>query len=121
MAPPDPRGQLPLTAVVLHILLALADGERHGYAIAQEIEETTAGEIRTGPGTLYGSIQRMLAASLIEETLARRRGADDDERRRYYRMTPFGKRVLELEVQRLSEIVRLARTKRLIHDTGAAR
>jgi DNA-binding PadR family transcriptional regulator len=117
---PDPRGQLPLTAVVLHILLALTDGERHGYAIAQEIEDTTGGEIRTGPGTLYGSIQRMLAASLVEETAPRKRAADDDERRRYYRLTPFGKRVLELELQRLSRIVRVARAKRLLHDTVGA-
>jgi DNA-binding PadR family transcriptional regulator len=64
----DPRKQLPLTPVVLHILLSLTDGERHGYAIAQEIEETTERQIRMGPGTLYGSIQRMLSASLIEET-----------------------------------------------------
>src|SRR4051812_13092843 len=109
----DPRSQLPLTAVVLHILLTLTEGERHGYAIAQEIEETTVGEIRTGPGTLYGSIQRMLAASLIEETPHRRRAEDDDERRRYYRMTAFGKRVLDLELQRLARIVRVATGKRL--------
>ena len=87
MALVDPKGLLPLTPVVLHILLTLADGERHGYAIAQEVEETTDGQIRMGPGTLYGSIQRMLNASLIEETPQRRRPADDDERRRYYRIT----------------------------------
>src|SRR3982750_327995 len=102
----DPRSQLPLTPVVLHILLALTDGERHGYAIAQEIEETTEGQIRMGPGTLYGSIQRMLTASLIDEAPARRRPSDEDGRRRYYRMTTFGKRVLELELQRLSSVVR---------------
>lgn len=120
MAPADPRGQLPLTPVVLHILLALTDGERHGYAIAQEIEETTGGEIRTGPGTLYGSVQRMLAAGLIEDAPHRRRAEDDDERRRYYRMTSFGRRVLELDLQRLAQIVSLARGKRLLHDTGIA-
>ena len=76
MVQTDPSSQLPLTAVVLHILLALADGERHGYAIAQEIEETTHGQIHMGPGTLYGSIQRMLGASLIEEAPQRRRAAD---------------------------------------------
>ena len=116
----DPRSQLPLTAVVLHILLALSDGERHGYAIAQEIGETTAGQIRMGPGTLYGSIQRMLSASLIEEAPHRRRAADDDERRRYYRMTSFGSRVLELELQRLANVVRVARSKRLVRDPGVA-
>ena len=115
----DPRSQLPLTPVVLHILLALTDGERHGYAIAQEIEETTDGQIHMGPGTLYGSIQRMLSASLIEET-APRRQTDDDERRRYYRMTTLGKRVLEAELQRLSRVVLLARTKRLLRDPGVA-
>src|SRR3954470_17428174 len=120
MVQTDPTSQLPLTAVVLHILLALADGERHGYAIAQEIEDTTDGQIHMGPGTLYGSIQRMLGASLIEEAPQRRRAADDDERRRYYRTTPLGRRVLELELQRLSRVVRLARTKRILRDPGVA-
>ncbi len=118
--PPDPKAQLPLTAVVLHILLALNDGERHGYAIAQEIEQATAGQIRTGPGTLYGSIQRMLAASLIEDAPRRKRAANEDERRRYYRITTFGHRVLALELQRLADVVRVARSKRLLPDTGAA-
>lgn len=118
----DPRSQLPLTPVVLHILLALSDGERHGYAIAQDVEDATQGSVRMGPGTLYGSIQRMLAASLIEEAPARRRATDadehDDARRRYYRMTSFGKRVLGLELERLNDIVRLARHKQLV---GGAR
>jgi DNA-binding PadR family transcriptional regulator len=120
MAPSDQNGLHPLTPVVLHILLTLADGERHGYAIAQEVEETTDGQIRMGPGTLYGSIQRMLSASLIEETSPRRRPADDDERRRYYRITALGQRSLELELQRLSRVVRLARTKHLLRDPGVA-
>ena len=120
MAPAEPNSQPPLTPVVLHILLTLADGDRHGYAIAQEIEETTEGQIRMGPGTLYGSIQRMLAASLIQEAAQRRRAPDDDERRRYYRMTPLGRRTLELELQRLSRVVRLARSKRLLRDPGVA-
>lgn len=114
----DPHAQLPLTPVVLHILLALADGERHGYAIAQVIEETTQGLVRMGPGTLYGSIQRMLASSLIEETSSRRRASDDsgsdDPRRRYYRATSFGRRVLTLELERLSAIVTVARQKQLV-------
>ncbi|HEY4216512.1 MAG TPA: PadR family transcriptional regulator [Gemmatimonadaceae bacterium] len=118
---PDPHAQLPLTAAVLHILLALTEGERHGYAIAQQIEEATDGEMRLGPGTLYGSIQRMLAASLIDEAAPprRRRASDEDERRRYYRMTPFGRRVLELELRRLAAVVRIARGKRLLPDAGA--
>lgn len=116
----DPRTHLPLTPVVLHILLALADGERHGYAIAQEVEATTCGQVRMGPGTLYGSIQRMLTASLIEETSPRKRAADDDERRRYYRMTQLGQRVLELELARLADIVRIARARRLLPDPRTA-
>lgn len=112
----DPHGQLPLTPVVLHILLALSSGERHGYAIAQEITETTAGQIPIGPGTLYGSIQRMLTASLIEEAPAKRRANAEDERRRYYRMTVFGRRVLDLELQRLAHVLRLARDRQLLPD-----
>lgn len=119
---------LPLTPVVLHILLALTDGRqhddngRHGYAVAQEVEETTDGQIRMGPGTLYGSIQRMLTSGLIEE-IVRRGGAssdDDDERRRYYRLTAFGRRVLELELTRLQRVVVLARAKHLLHGPEPA-
>ena len=111
----DPSSHLPLTPVVLHVLLALADEPqgKHGYAVAREVEEVTEGQIRMGPGTLYGSIQRMLDAGLIEE----RRGKatnGDDERRRYYRMTAFGKRVLGLELSRLAEVVALARRKQLL-------
>jgi DNA-binding PadR family transcriptional regulator len=116
----DPQAQLPLTPVVLHILLALADGERHGYAIAQEVEATTDGQLRMGPGTLYGSIQRMLAASLIEDAIPRKRAADDDERRRYYRMTAFGRRVLQLELERLAAVVHLARARDLLRDPRPA-
>jgi DNA-binding PadR family transcriptional regulator len=110
--PKDPQTQLPLTPVVLHILLALADERqgKHGYAVAREVEELTDGQIRMGPGTLYGSIQRMLDAELIEE----RRSRSDDERRRYYRITPFGRRVLELEVGRLADVVAIARRKQLL-------
>ena len=110
----DPASQLPLTPVVLHMLLALA-GERqgkHGYALAKEVEEVSEGQIRMGPGTLYGSIQRMIDAGLIDE--AARRTADDDERRRYYRITPLGRRVLELELARLNAVLAIAREKNLI-------
>jgi DNA-binding PadR family transcriptional regulator len=111
----DPLSQLPLTPVVLHVLLSLADEKqgKHGYAIAREVEELTDSQIRMGPGTLYGSIQRMLDAELIEE----RRGkvaVGDDERRRYYRCTAFGKRVLSLELSRLSAVVAIARRKELL-------
>lgn len=115
MSSNDPQAQLPLTPVVLHTLLSLADERqgKHGYAIAREVEELTDGQIRMGPGTLYGSIQRMLDASLIEERLSRPQ-ADDDERRRYYRITPFGRRVLGLELSRLAGVVAIARRKQLL-------
>jgi DNA-binding PadR family transcriptional regulator len=115
----DTPAQTPLTPAVLHILLALAEGERHGYAIAQEIETATEGEIHMGPGTLYGSIRRMLGAGLIDESPKRRR-PDDDGRRRYYRMTPVGRRLLEAELARLTRVVRVARGKRVIRDPGVA-
>jgi DNA-binding PadR family transcriptional regulator len=117
----ESSAQTPLTPAVLHILLALAEGERHGYAIAQEIETTTEGEIRMGPGTLYGSIRRMLGAGLIDESPApKRRRPDDDERRRYYKMTPLGRRLLEAELSRLTRVVRVARGKRVLRDPGVA-
>jgi DNA-binding PadR family transcriptional regulator len=114
MATPDPHAQLPLTPVVLHILLALADERngKHGYAVAREVEEVTEGQINMGPGTLYGSIQRMLDAQLIEERRAGR--GDEDERRRFYRLTSFGRRVLSLEVARLASVVAIARRKQLL-------
>lgn len=110
---PDPDSLLPLSPVVLHILLALADEPqgKHGYAVAREVEDFTDGQIRMGPGTLYGSIQRMLDAAIIEE---RRSRGGDDERRRYYRITTLGRRVLEREVARLAAVVAIARRKQLL-------
>jgi DNA-binding PadR family transcriptional regulator len=110
----DPQSQLPLTPVVLHILLALANEPqgKHGYAIAREVEEVTDRHVRMGAGTLYGSIQRMLDAGLIEERRAR--GNPEQERRRFYRITAFGRRVLALELTRLSEVVAIARRKQLL-------
>ena len=108
---------LPLTAVVLHLLLALSDGDRHGYAVAQEVERLTDGAVRLGPGTLYGSLRRLLDAALIEEAAAR---ADADERRRYYRVTALGRRALELELERLARVVAVARARRLLHDPEPA-
>ena len=105
---------LPLTPAVFHILLALADRERHGYSIMQEVEARTDAKIRLGPGTLYGSIKRMLAAGLIEEMEARPDPALDDERRRYYRLTNFGRRVAAAEAERLHSLVREARAKKLL-------
>jgi DNA-binding PadR family transcriptional regulator len=111
---PRPAEFLPLTPAVLHILLALADGEQHGYAIAQAVESLTDGTVRMGPGTLYGSIGRMVTSGLIEEATRARGRAADDERRRFYRMTPLGRRVLESETDRLARVVALARAKNVL-------
>lgn len=104
----------PLTPAVFHILLALADGEKHGYAIMKEVEAQSGGSVRMGPGTLYGSIKRMLAAELIEESGQRPDPQLDDERRRYYRLTGLGARVIEAESQRLDGLVKLARQKHIL-------
>ena len=110
----NPQDMLPLTPAVFHILLALADGEKHGYAIMQEVETLTDGKIRLGPGTLYGSIKRLLAGGMIEESDERPDPEQDDERRRYYRLTAFGRRVLGAEAQRLSDLVSVAQSKRIL-------
>jgi DNA-binding PadR family transcriptional regulator len=110
------EGLLPLTPAVFHILLALSDGERHGYGIMQEIAARTHGKFRLGPGTLYGSIKRMLADGVIVETDARPDPALDDQRRRYYRLTPLGQRVAEAEAERLAQLVGIARAKRLLPE-----
>jgi DNA-binding PadR family transcriptional regulator len=102
---------LPLTPPVFHILLALADEERHGYGIMQDIARQTNDTLQLGPGTLYGCLKRMLAAGLVEESVERPDPALDDERRRYYRMTVLGKRVVRAEAQRLAGAVMAARTK----------
>jgi DNA-binding PadR family transcriptional regulator len=110
----DPESLLPLTPAVFHILLALADNERHGYGIMQEISRRTDGKLRMGPGTLYGSIKRMLADGLIEKSGERPDPALDDERRHYYRLTDFGQRVVRAEAQRLAQLVNVARAKQLL-------
>jgi DNA-binding PadR family transcriptional regulator len=110
----DMNHLLPLTPAVFHILLALADGERHGYAIMQEVTNTTEGRIKMGPGTLYGTIKRLLEAKLVEESDERPDPALDDERRRYYQLTGIGRRVLKAEAERLAALVKLAQSKRLI-------
>jgi len=116
MANPAPGNDefVPLTPTVFYILLSLADQERHGYAIMQEVEAMTRGQTRMGPGTLYGAIKRMLAAGLIVESDERPDPEYDDERRRYYRLTTLGRRVLSAETQRLSHLVEVARRKRRV-------
>jgi DNA-binding PadR family transcriptional regulator len=117
--PRKAEDMLPLTPAVLHILLALADGERHGYGIMQEVTRRAGGQVKMGPGTLYGSIKRMLADGLIEEAGKRPDPALDDERRRYYRLTSFGLRVMQAEVLRLQQLVRLAQSKQVIGGSEA--
>lgn len=117
--PRKAEDMLPLTPAVLHILLALADGERHGYGIMQEVTRRAAGQVKMGPGTLYGSLKRMLADGLIEEAGERPDPALDDERRRYYRLSSFGLRVMQLEVLRLHQIVQLAQSKQVIGGSEA--
>ena len=103
---------LPLPPATFHILLAVAQQDRHGYAIIQDVEARTQGELRMSAGTLYRSIARMVEQGLIAE-VAKRRAADDDQRRRYYRLTPFGTTVARAEMRRLSQLVRLARARGL--------
>lgn len=116
----SPEALLPLTPAVFHILLSLADGEKHGYAIMREVRARTAGAMRLGPGTLYGSIQRMLKDDLIVEMRERADPVHGEERRRYYRLTSFGQRVLQAEAQRLEQLVRIAQTKRVLPGLSPA-
>jgi DNA-binding PadR family transcriptional regulator len=115
----EPGELLPLTPAVFHILLALADGERHGYAVMQEVAANTRGQMQMGPGTLYGTIKRMLAANLIEESDERPAPDLDDERRRYYRLTGLGRKVLAAEVERLANLVSLAQSKKLTGESSS--
>jgi DNA-binding PadR family transcriptional regulator len=104
---------LPLPLATFHILLALCDDDRHGYAILQEVARRTGGELRLSAGTLYRSIQRMLEDGLILERRERPAPEQDDERRRYYRITPLGSAAARAEAARLSALVRMARAKGL--------
>ena len=115
----DPEELLPLTPAAFHVLLALADGERHGYAIMQEIEAHTDGKFKMGPGTLYGTIKRLLEAALIEESDERPDPHLDDERRRYYRLSGVGERVVRAEAQRYAAMAAVARGKKLIGKPAA--
>jgi len=105
----DVDALLPLPPVTFHILVALADDERHGYAVMQDVAERTGGQLTLNPGTLYRSIQRMLEQGLIAEVSTRPAAKFDDERRRYYRVTPFGRTVAKAEARRIAQMLKLAR------------
>src|ERR1051326_2301859 len=109
----DPASLLPLPAATFHILLAVADEDRHGYAIIQDVETRTGGELRLSAGTLYRSIQRMLEQGLIVEPRERPLPELDDERRRYYRITSFGRAVAEAESRRMAQLLRMDRNRGL--------
>jgi DNA-binding PadR family transcriptional regulator len=114
----EPASLLPLPSAAFHILMAVASEDRHGYAIIQDIEQRTGGQLRLSAGTLYRSIQRMLEQGLLVETRERPAPELDDERRRYYRITPFGKAVARAEARRLSDLVVMARASGFV--TGRA-
>jgi DNA-binding PadR family transcriptional regulator len=110
-----PESLLPLSAAVFSILLSLAGGEKHGYAIMKEVASDAGGAVSMGPGTLYGSLDRMTRSGLVEET-----GMTDDERRRYYRITSLGRKVLGAETVRLNRALVSARKHRLLPTRGDA-
>jgi len=120
MKNPVPDSFLPLTPAVFHILVALGDGESHGYAIMQDILSRTRGSVRLSPGTLYGAVGRLLEDGLIEELDERSDPKLDDTRRRYYRLTNLGIRVLAAETTRLAELLRAARSTRAIRKMRPA-
>jgi len=107
-----PEAFLPLKSNWFHIMLSLVGGEQHGYGIMQDVLERSEGKVRLWPATLYGSLKQLLGAGLIVESPQRPAAEFDDERRRYYRLTPFGHRVLDLESERLKELVRILQSKR---------
>jgi DNA-binding PadR family transcriptional regulator len=115
----EPESLLPLPDAELEVLLALVDGEAHGYAMMRAVEERSGGRTRLGPGTLYTALKRLLAAGLIVECQGRRDAERDDARRRYYRLSDFGSRVLLAELDRLTALVRHARRRLRTSPLGA--
>ncbi len=109
----------PLTPAVFHILLALSDGERHGYGIMKQVEADSQGKVSMGPGTLYGSLKRMLEAGLVKESDKRVDPEMDDERRIYYQITAVGAQALAAELERYKRIVTLAQERQLFPKTFA--
>lgn len=109
----------PLTPAVFHILLALSTGERHGYGIMKQVEADSEGKVTMGPGTLYGSLKRMLNSGLVRESDKRVDPEMDDERRIYYRITDAGKQALQAELERYKHIVSVAKERKLFPNTYA--
>ena len=110
----DAHAFIPLKTQWFHIMLTLAGGDQHGYGIMQEVQQRTGGKVRLWPATLYGSIKRLIEAELIEESNERPAPELDDARRRYYRLTAFGRRVLDAESERLQELVHAIRVKQAL-------
>ncbi len=117
----NPEDFLPLTPAVFEILLALVDGERHGYAIMKEVDERTAGRVKLRPGTLYRAVSRLLEDTLIQESDVRPDPVEDDERRRYYRLTSLGRSVAAAEAHRMESLVSSAYSKALIEGAEVGR
>jgi DNA-binding PadR family transcriptional regulator len=113
-SPGELQEYLPLPHAAFQILVAVADQDRHGYAIMQDVASRTHGQLKLSPGTLYGSIKRLLDAGLILEVDEPRGQSSDDERRRYYRITKFGREVAQAEADRLSDLLRQARAAGLV-------
>ena len=110
----SPQEALPLTALTYHVLLALADGDRHGYGIIKEVERRTGGEMEIETGTLYHAVKRMLDDGLIEPVPADERPVDEDRRRRAYRLLPWGREVLGAESLRLRQLLQIAEEKKVL-------
>jgi DNA-binding PadR family transcriptional regulator len=110
----DPESLLPLTPAMFHVLIALADADRHGYAIIKEVARRTDGEFRLSAGTLYALIRRFVAEGVLDESDERPDPSLDDERRRYYRLTPFGRDLARAEASRLEGLIGMARAKHLL-------
>jgi DNA-binding PadR family transcriptional regulator len=110
----------PLTSPVFQVLLSLADGDKHGYAILKDVEEHSGGEVRLNTGTLYAIVKRLLAEGLIVEPRTRPRSEDDDQRRRYYRLTPKGREVAAAEVERMERLVARAHDRKLVRKPRLA-
>jgi DNA-binding PadR family transcriptional regulator len=104
----------PLPAAAFQIMLSLADGDLHGYAIMRQVEEQTGGRLRLGPGTLYGSIQALLEGKLIEEVYRPEESEDRQERRRYYRLTANGRKVARSEAEKMADVLRVARARKIL-------